>query len=53
MLNIILDFISEAAWKCGDPGLMFGDTINSWNTCLNDEQIIATNPCNSLSILYF
>ena len=44
--------MAEAAWKCGDPGLMFGDTINNWNTCLNDEQIIATNPCNRANTLF-
>jgi len=37
--------IATAAWKCGDPGLMFGSTINTWNTCRNDEEIKATNPC--------
>ena len=41
----VLNEIACAAWKCGDPGLFFGDTINEWNTCLNDERIISTNPC--------
>ncbi len=37
--------IASAAWKCGDPGVFFGDNINEWNTCINDEKIIAANPC--------
>ena len=41
----VLHKIAAAAWKCGDPGLFFGDTINKWNTCANDEKIKACNPC--------
>jgi ribonucleoside-diphosphate reductase alpha chain len=37
--------IAKAAWVCGDPGLMFYNNINDWNTCINEEKIIATNPC--------
>lgn len=37
--------IVKAAWRCADPGLQFHDTINDWHTCLNDEEIVATNPC--------
>jgi ribonucleoside-diphosphate reductase alpha chain len=38
--------IAEAAHKCGDPGLQFGDTIDSYNTCANDGEIVASNPCS-------
>lgn len=39
--------MAEAAWKCGDPGLQFGDTINRMNTCKNDGEIVTSNPCLS------
>lgn len=42
----VLRAIAEAAWKCGDPGIFFGDTINNWNTCAEDEKISACNPCS-------
>jgi ribonucleoside-diphosphate reductase alpha chain len=38
--------IAEAAHKCGDPGLQFSDTIESYNTCPNDARIRASNPCS-------
>jgi len=37
--------IAEEAWRSGDPGIMFYDTINKWNTCPNSGSIYATNPC--------
>lgn len=37
--------IATAAHKCGDPGVQFGDTINTYNTCANDGEIAASNPC--------
>ena len=43
--------INEAAWKCADPGLQFSDTINAWNTCLNDDIIRASNPCSEFVFL--
>lgn len=39
------DQIAEAAWQCADPGVMFSDIINDWNTAANDEPIVGTNPC--------
>lgn len=38
--------IAEAAHKCGDPGIQFGDTINAYNTCIGDGEIVASNPCS-------
>jgi len=38
--------IAEAAHKCGDPGIQFGDTINAYNTCAGDGEIVASNPCS-------
>lgn len=41
----LLRTIAQAAWECGDPGLLFIDTINKFNTCSNSGQIQSTNPC--------
>ncbi len=41
----LLRKIAETSWKIGDPGLMFHDTVNKWNTLANDGNIIASNPC--------
>ncbi len=43
--------IARSAHMCGDPGLQFHDTINRWNTCLNDGQIVASNPCSEFMFL--
>lgn len=43
--------ISVAAWACADPGLQFHDTINSWNTCAEDAEIRASNPCSEFMFL--
>lgn len=37
--------INEASWFSADPGLIFRDTMNAWNTCPVDGDIEATNPC--------
>lgn len=37
--------IAERAWEMGDPGLQFLDTVNEWNTVLNDGRIVSSNPC--------
>jgi len=41
----IWDAIAQAAWECGDPGIQFHDTTNAANTCLDDGEITASNPC--------
>jgi ribonucleoside-diphosphate reductase alpha chain len=38
--------IAQAAWACGDPGMQFDTTINSWHTCPNSGRITASNPCS-------
>ncbi|MCS6915887.1 MAG: vitamin B12-dependent ribonucleotide reductase [Myxococcales bacterium] len=43
--------IAEAAWQCGDPGLQFDTTINSWHTCPNAGRINASNPCSEYMFL--
>ncbi len=56
----IWDKISNATWKCGDPGLQFDDTINEWHTCPAGEdgqlwashnRINASNPCSEYMFL--
>lgn len=41
----ILRRIAEAAWNTGDPGVLFIDRINRWNTTKEIGEIEATNPC--------
>jgi ribonucleoside-diphosphate reductase alpha chain len=43
--------ISEAAHLCGDPGLQFDTTINSWHTCPATDRINASNPCSEYMFL--
>jgi ribonucleoside-diphosphate reductase alpha chain len=38
--------ISEAAWRCADPGVQYDSTINNWHTCPNSGRISASNPCS-------
>jgi ribonucleoside-diphosphate reductase alpha chain len=47
----IMRMIAEAAWICGDPGLQFDTTINSWHTCPNSGRINASNPCSEFMFL--
>ncbi len=43
--------ISDAAWICGDPGMQYHTTINSWHTCPNTAPINASNPCSEYMFL--
>lgn len=42
----VLRLIAEATHVCGDPGMQFDTTINSWHTCPNSGRINASNPCS-------
>ena len=42
----LMRHIAEATWACGDPGIQFDDTINSWHTCPAAGRQEATNPCS-------
>jgi len=42
----LLRMIAEATHLCGDPGMQFDTTINSWHTCPNAGRINASNPCS-------
>ncbi|MEM7809134.1 MAG: LAGLIDADG family homing endonuclease, partial [Planctomycetota bacterium] len=37
--------ISQAAWRCADPGVQYDTTINEWHTCPSAGRINASNPC--------
>jgi len=41
----MLDEIAAAAWRCGDPGVQFHDTINDWHTTPSLGEITTSNPC--------
>jgi ribonucleoside-diphosphate reductase alpha chain len=43
--------IIEQAWKTGDPGLLFLDTINKANPTPNLGIIESTNPCGEVPLL--
>ena len=43
--------INYAGWKCADPALQYHTTINDWNTCANDGDINASNPCSEYHFL--
>jgi len=43
--------ISQAAWECGDPGMQYDTTVNSWHTCSATDRINASNPCSEYMFL--
>ena len=47
----LLDRISHAAWRTGDPGLIFPDAINRANPVPAAGPIEATNPCGEVPLL--
>ncbi|MCX5911226.1 MAG: adenosylcobalamin-dependent ribonucleoside-diphosphate reductase, partial [Deltaproteobacteria bacterium] len=47
----IFDLIVAAAWRTGDPGLIFLDEINRRNPTPGLGPIEATNPCGELPLL--
>lgn len=42
--------IAEAAWRTGDPGLMFLDNTEKGNTVPNFGKLDATNPCGEIAL---
>ena len=49
----VLDDICRMAWKTGDPGLIFIDTVNRANPTPGLGEIEATNPCGEVPLLPF
>jgi len=49
--RLIFDLIVNAAWRTGDPGLIFLDEINRRNPTPGLGPIEATNPCGELPLL--
>ena len=47
----MMNWIAEAAWICGDPGLQFFTTLNDWHTCTNSGPINGCNPCSEYVFL--
>lgn len=47
----LFDSIVAAAWRRGDPGLLFLDTINRSNPTPQRGPIEATNPCGEIPLL--
>jgi ribonucleoside-diphosphate reductase alpha chain len=46
----LFDAICEAAWRGGDPGLLFTDRINRGNPLPSQGRIEATNPCGEVPL---
>ncbi|MGE5296361.1 MAG: adenosylcobalamin-dependent ribonucleoside-diphosphate reductase, partial [Solirubrobacterales bacterium] len=47
----LFDLIVNAAWRTGDPGLIFLDHVNRGNPTPELGQIEATNPCGEVPLL--
>ena len=47
----LLRRIAEHAWRSGDPGIIFMDTLNKGNPCPHLGRIEGTNPCSEAGLL--
>jgi ribonucleoside-diphosphate reductase alpha chain len=47
----LLESIAQAAWRSGDPGLIFLDAINRANPTPEVGRIESTNPCGEVPLL--
>jgi ribonucleoside-diphosphate reductase alpha chain len=49
--RLVFDTILASAWRTGDPGLLFLDTINKDNACKHLGDIETTSPCAEAPML--
>lgn len=49
----IFQLVAQAAWQCGDPGMVFVDEINRHNPLAAHALIESTNPCGEQPLLPF
>jgi ribonucleoside-diphosphate reductase alpha chain len=47
----ILRLVAEGTHVCGDPGMQFDTTVNTWHTCPEGGRINASNPCSEYMFL--
>jgi ribonucleoside-diphosphate reductase alpha chain len=47
----LFDQMVDAAWRCGDPGLVFLDAVNRANPTPQLGTIATTNPCGEVPLL--
>jgi ribonucleoside-diphosphate reductase alpha chain len=47
----IMRMIAEGTYICGDPGMQYDTTINTWHTCKASDRIYASNPCSEYMFL--
>jgi ribonucleoside-diphosphate reductase alpha chain len=47
----LFEQIAAAAHLCGDPGIQFDTTINTWHTCKATDRIYGSNPCSEYMFL--
>jgi len=47
------DEISEMSWRSADPGIIFIDAMNRYNTLVKEMLVEATNPCGEQPLVPF